>query len=203
MPGFHIPLVNECHDIDAFRGRSTFDGPTNSRETARKHRYSLEVVTRLGEAVLGDRDRGMLLFLNKCTRPSVEIDQITIHNGQDEIFRPGKHHWNPVEFTFYEVLNDSDPPTENQAAASMFRWWAENTIDIRRSRIMPPEFTADCELDMLDGSGNSVWTYHLYRAWPIKIAPADLSYSSSEISEISATLRFDKAFEEVRTRTVT
>lgn len=198
MPGFKIPLANACHDPDAFRGRSPFDGPTNMRETARKHRYSLEVVSRLDRPVFGDRDSGLLLFLFKCTRPSIEIDEMKIHNGQDEIFRPGKQHWNPVEFSFYEVLNDADPPTENQAASMMFRWWAENTVNIRNSRIAPPDLMADCELDMLDGSGNPIWTYYLYRSWPTKITPSDLTYSSSDIAEISATIRYDKAQEKVR-----
>ena len=198
MPGFNIPLANECHDQHAFKAPVLFNGPSNLRETARKHRYSLEVVSRLGENVLGDKDSGLLLYMHKCTRPSVEIDEITIHSGQDEIWRPGKHHWKPVEFTFYEVLNNADPPTENQAASMMFRWWAEYTINMRRSRVMPPEAVADCELDMLDGTGKPVWTYYLYRAWPSRISPSDLSYTASEIAEVTATLRYDKADEKVR-----
>ena len=89
MPGFQI-------STDA----GNTEGPRHIIETARNHRFKLEVLEPFGST-----STGILLYLEKCTRPTPEFDQIVIHNGQDEIYRPGKSRWLPVEFTFYEVLN--------------------------------------------------------------------------------------------------
>lgn len=201
MPGFNIPFSGSCHDENAFQEGSAYDGPSYMRETARAHRYKLEVMEGFGG--LGSSGSGILLFLAKCTRPSPEIDEIVIHNAQDEIYRPGKNRWKPIEFTFYEVLNDSeDAPTVNVTASRVFKFWAERTVDLRTSSIGPtngdgagPGYYTDAQLDMLNGIGSPVWTYDLYRCWPTKVIPKDLNYSDSAISETSVTLRFDKAFE--------
>lgn len=201
MPGFNIPFSSFCHDDDAFQEMSSYEGPTYLKETARAHRYKLEVMSGLDG--LSGSGEGILLFLSKCTRPSAEIDEITIHNGQDEIYRPGKNRWRPIEFTFYEVLNDVEgPPTLNVTASKIFSLWAERAVNLQTSRIgsvntdaAGTAYYTNAQLDMLNGVGNPVWTYDLYRCWPVKVVPKDLSYGDSAISETSVTLRFDKAFE--------
>jgi len=191
MPGFNIQISGDCHDENAWQVNSAFQGPAYNIETARSHRYALEILQPLSNS-----NGNLLLFLAKCSRPSAEIDEIKVHNGQDEIFRPGKQHWRPIEFTFYEVLKNTGDTSEDMAAKLIHEWWSENCVDIRNSRILPPDqFTSDAQLDMLDGAGNSVWTYDIYRSWPSKISPSDLDYSSSEIARISVTLKYDKAIE--------
>lgn len=117
MPGFNIPTPPSC-STDALQQDSTYLGPVSSVETARRHRYLLEVLE-----PFGTQDSGLLLFLSTCGRPTPEIDQIVIHNGQDEIYRPGKQRWGPVEFTFYEKLTPQDPPFTDQAAQFIYDWW--------------------------------------------------------------------------------
>lgn len=205
MPGFNIPLPNSCHDVNAFTDSSAFDGPNHLIESARAHRYCLRVFSQSGQGSsnihpFGTLSDGILLYLSKCSRPSIEIDEITIHNAQDEIYRPGKNRWNTIDFTFYEVLYDKEPTTNehvtDQTAYRIFTWWAFRVINIQSSCIgSPAEYAADAQLDMLDGVGREIWTYQLYRCWPTKITPSELDYASSEISTISATLRYDKALE--------
>lgn len=187
MPGFRIP-TNVCK-VENDGG----DGPSNVAEYARKHRFRLEVME-----PMGDRRNGLLLYLEKCTRPTIEIDQIMIHNGQDEIPRPGKQHWKPVEFSFYEKLSDSENPT-NLTASRIYRWWADSrtsVVDVRRSRQNAPSaYLKNVQLDLIDGNNTQIWMYYLYDAWPSKISPSDLSYHDSELSEITVTLSYSKARE--------
>lgn len=194
MPGFNIPFSVTCHEENAFQQTAAFDGPTYKRETGRSHRYVLEVFE-----PFGNKSTGILLFLNKCTRPSAEIDEITIHNGQDEIYRPGKHRWKTIELTFYEVFEDEGEEgtstLRDQTAQLMFRLWANQTVNINSSNLAPQDSIKDAQLDMLDGVGNAMWTYYIYRAWPTKVSPSTLSYADTNISEITATLRYDKAIE--------
>lgn len=198
MPGFNIKFSQRCDESEKIPNASTNPyGANNLIETVRTYRYVLEVFE-----PFGTKDDGILLYLNKCSRPSVEIDEIVIHNGQDQIFRPGKNRWNPIELTFYDILNTPQGPygdlafDESQTASMMFELWASKTINLINSGINnPSDFCSDMQLDLLDGVGRPVWIYNIYRAWPTKITSSDLSYANNSISEISATMRFDKAEE--------
>lgn len=191
MPGFNIPFSAECHDENAFQEQAAYLGIDYLAETARKHRYLLDILE-----PLGNQSDGLLLFLEKCTRPVPEFDEITIHNGQDEIYRPGKTKWNAVEFSFYEKFRGNPGDFTNQAAEKIYQWWAETTAVISESRLAPAlNIYKNAELQMVDGIGNSAWTYFLYDCWPQKVSPSDLSYSDSDIATVAVTLRYNKAQE--------
>ena len=165
-------------------------GPSYLTETARKHRYKLEILDPL---------TNILLFCEKCTRPTPEIDEIVIHNGQDEIYRPGKQRWSPIEFTFYEKLRGTYSPSvqTNETAELIYEWWGETMIDLTRSvHKQVVSYYKDAQLQMLDGVGQPVWTYFLRDCWPQKITPIDLAYSDSDVATITVTLRYNKAQEQ-------
>lgn len=184
MPGFKIPFQNNCNVSDFG------NGPVHTTETARRHRYSLEILE-----PLGDKDSGLLLFGYKCGRPSIEFDEVAIHNAQDEIFRPGKQHWKPIEFSFYEKLQGTDSQSD-QAAELIYKWWASTMIDIQNSRHNEPSsYLKNAQLDMLDGDGKAVWVYEILDSWPVRVTPSDLDYSDTGIADITLTLRYAKARE--------
>jgi hypothetical protein len=138
---------------------------------------------------------GILLFLEKCTRPTLEVDEITIHNAQDEIYRPGKQRWSPIEFTFYEKADDR----VDEVAERIYSWWGQTMIALTRStHNRVTNYYKSAVLQMLDGVGHPIWSYYLYDCWPQKVSPIELSYSDSDIATITVTLRFNKA-EEKRT----
>jgi len=214
VPGFNIPITNRCNEAvgarydeatekyykanNRFRGGGPIPGPAYTVETARKYRYRLEVLEPFG--AYSGSGNGILLFLEKCTRPTPEIDEITIHNGQDEIYRPGKQRWAPVEFTFYEVLRGGDSlgigEQVSEASERMYAWWGQVMIALTDSRHGSPiDYYKRAQLQMLDGVGSPVWTYYLHDCWPQKIAPIELAYSDTEIATTSVTLRFNKAEE--------
>lgn len=190
MPGFNISVLG-CNDENAFKEDPAFKGPSNLLETGRDYRFSLDIFE-----PFGGREDGILLYLEKCERPSIEIDEIVIHNGQDEIYRPGKMKWKPISFTFYEVLKGEDSPNDNNTAGKIFELWSEKVLDLFNSRISPPnDLASDAQLSMLNGKGDPVWIYDMYRCWPTKVSPSDLDNSSNGISKITVTMRYDKARE--------
>lgn len=191
MPGFNIPYTPEGCEAVAQAGI----GPSHVQEFARVHRFLLEVLQ-----PLGSQDDGLLLYLEKCNRPSVEYDKILIHSAQDEIPRPGKTHWKDVEFTFYEKVVELDGGNmENQCTKFIYDWHALGMIDIETSlHLSPAAYLKDCRLQMLDGSGEPIWTYHLYECWPMKVSPTDLDYGSSDIARTSVTLAYARAKERRR-----
>ena len=200
MPGFALDSVfGLCHDQGIVHQNLRFAKPLNTVETARKHRYVLDILD-----PFGNQQQGILLYLEKCTRPTPEFETITIHNGQDEIYRPGKVKWSPVEFTFYEKTRGSAVDAFgndfgfllDQTAEVIYHWWAETTAVISQSRHLPPfNYYKNAALTMLDGEGRPIWTYFLYDCWLEKVAPSDLSYTDTDIATITVIMRFNKAQE--------
>lgn len=197
MPGFRIPFNFGCHQgpvpVDLFP-----EGAESTAETARNHRYSFEVLEPLQQGTL-------LLYAFKATRPSPEIDEITIHSGQDEIYRPGKNRWKPIEISFYEKLSGQAnlifQNLINTAASQIYEWWGGTNngfpggvVHLDTSSI-GVGYQKPCQLALLDGLGRSVWSYYMSDCWPVKVTPSNLDYSDSDIATVTVTLRYNKAVE--------
>lgn len=199
MPGFNIVTQNGCPTPDSkLNSQAVYTGSSNVIETARSHRFKLEILSPFGR---GSDGGNILLNLEKCTRPTPEIDEIVIHSGQDEIYRPGKNRWSPIEFTFYERLRgtsseDGGDGPRNSVAQNIYAWWAKGMLDLYSSAHNPVEdYYRRAELSMKDGYGKDVWTYYLYDCWPVKVTPSTLDYGNNDIARITVTLRYNKAQE--------
>ena len=186
MPGFNVPGG----------GGAVIGAPSSLHETARRHRWKLEIEPDSGGGIY-DRDSSeIVIYAHKATRPSPEIDSITVHHSQDEIYLPGKNRWAPIDITFYEVVRYEG----NLTARYIYQWWASDVVQIARSRIAGKgtsrKFKRQCILTQLGGQGGGVYRYTLHGCWPEKVTPEDLNYDESTICEISVRLRYDKATEE-------
>jgi hypothetical protein len=178
MPGFNIA------------GTSAHQ-PPNTIETARSHRYIFSVLEPM---------KDVLIYAHKASRPSFEADVIKIHNGQDRIYRPGQHFWKPLEITFYETVVGSSAAAStfpfSNTSDFIYGWWQGTMINTLASgQYKPTDYRKECQLEMLDGDGNTVWKYSLYGCWPSKVLPSDLSYKETDIADIAVTLQIDRAVE--------
>jgi hypothetical protein len=182
MPGFIIKGPD---------GNATIQ-PKATQETARAHRWRFRFISVPDSSAptpgLGfDSEQ----FSKKGGRPQHEFDDATVHHMHEEMYFPSKGRWSPIEFTFYERLDGN-----RHLARDMWRWWALWVYNIRRSGFRPlPQFKATILYSLLDGQGNSQWDYYLLGAWPMKINPSDFDHTSSDIGELTVTVKFDKAVE--------
>lgn len=202
MPGFKIPInydpacANDSINI-SFRNDLS-SNPSHTIEIARAHRWIFRTLTPLDQS---SGDPNILIYAFKCGRPTVEIDEIKIFRGQQEIYRPGKHRWMPIELAFYDVYEGGDsqqPESVYNAGVSskLYKWWSEVTLNASTNNVnRASEIYKTGALIMQDGFGKSVWSYKLFDIWPIKVTPSDLDYSSTNLAEISVTMRYNKAEE--------
>lgn len=174
MPGFNIG--------------SHGDGPPNTQEASRKHRYLVKVMNPLST--------DLLFFARKVTLPIVEIDRIVMHHKQEEIYLPGKHRIQTCDINFYRVHDHGG----DKAAREIYNWWSKNVISLENSGLASDDQGTfdkkNAEIHVLDGSGITVYKYLLYGIWPNKISPDALDFSDSSIAEIVATFVVDKLKEE-------
>jgi len=176
MPGFNI----QAQGCGGGGGGNSRANPNT--EVARNHRYLLETIGPLTP---------FACYAKKCSRPSMEVDKIIMHHGQDEISMAGKQRWNPIEITFYEVVQGI-----SVVAQALHQWAGKQTIDINSSSVgSQSAYKKDCMLAMLDGQGSPIWMYKMLGCWPSKISPCELSYTDTELAEVTVTLEINKAIE--------
>jgi hypothetical protein len=214
VPGFNIPFAQDCDDNPSAKPKRVGDVgilPTIDIETARSHRFRFSVtfafLANTTSSISIQSDAIVDLYPKKISRPSIDIDEITIHSGQDEIFRPGKQHHQPVEIEFYETVGPrgsvNSPALTNPVnltARTLFNWWRNRTLQYETSQIGSPDFLNNTvNIIELDGIGQQIWNYYLYRCWPQRVTPCDHDYTDSAIQTTSVRLRYDK-MDEVRTR---
>lgn len=173
MPGFKISGNN--------------DGQSNLAETTRKHRFRV--------SIFGLLPIELLFFAYRFTLPSAEIDRITLHHKQEEIYLPGKHRYKPAEIAFYRVHDLGG----DLAAREIRKWWSESLLIVKQSKIGSDDrgnyLKKYGEVDMLDGMGNSIYKYKLHGIFPQLMTPDPANASDSGISSITISLSVDKVEE--------
>jgi hypothetical protein len=191
MPGFDIKLQgNRCNYNSETKEGEEPDGKLEGAdprvETARKHRYAFTILDPL---------KDVLLYAYKCGRPTCEADRIVICRGQDEIYKPGRSRWLPIEITFYEPVSPNYPI--DYTAALLHKWYGKTMINIRKGSTISQDsdYKQQCILRLLDGRDRNIWAYNMYGVWPSNITPSELSYADTSLAEISCTLNMDKVIE--------
>jgi len=177
MPGFNID-------------GATADGPPNTTETRRKHRWLFSI-----NGVQAAGDNKATLFLQKANRPSVKYEEVQMHHDQERAYFAGRTEWEPITLEFYDA--------EQKPDVSKWVWdWccgSQGVSNIAAVTVALPNtqgYKKSGELEMRDGQGTTTETWSLKGAWPIESNWNDLDYSSSDIAMITVKLRFDRAIRE-------
>lgn len=172
MPGFNIPRP----------GRSSNNNyQSNTQEAGRKHRYSVSIT---------GLDAMVTFNVKTITQPSVEFDEILVHNGQDQIPLPGKHKYKPIEITFYEALSGGDGGFKSSVTEQLAKLCPN--IEAISYLKMPSEYMFNMQIYRLDGMGNTYLTYTLYGCHLASLDPGDLSYTDNEISTVTAIIKYSR-----------
>lgn len=198
MPGFNIPLeqYDKCEDNNGGAtqptGPHTRVAPTVN-EAARAHRWRVEF--KISDSGFEARaSSSFSTYAKTCQRPSFEVDVITIHHQAEEIYRPGKYRWNPVDITLYELML-GERSYKNKTADEVYTWWTRTIANNHRQLSVEKVNAATIKIIELDGSGEPSRTYKLYNCKLIKNSPSDLDHTSSDINTNTLTVKYDYAEE--------
>ena len=219
MPGFNIgvnqenlcdspiqrnrPLTIPSLDPNVETGRSyrfSFDSNFPYLKSRRTPDFSSNEVTQSRDPNPGT----FYYYVKSISRPTVSIDKITIHAGQDERFLPGKIHYNPVDITFYDTINGNTFPrpsnqdnyenflvVDNSSTISLLRM-LQNAVHNRYSRTNKLR-QYNIKIEQLLGNGSVAWAYILEGAWPMEYSSSNMDHASSDISETTVKFSYDHA----------
>jgi len=212
MPGFNVntgsPGNQNLFGLDTFNhhpGRAFVGGTGGGSgvDLGRVYRWLVRI-----RNVGSNTEIEFALAAKKISRPEFTFEKITIHQGQNEMYLPGKYKWSPIEIEFYEKLElkDVNPtgrngafrvdyaPTESKSTAMLRRWWSQTVSDYKLHSINP-SFKKIIDIYMTDGNGRPAHVWKLFGAWPMSVSGSSFDNTSTELSTSTVKISYDTAEE--------
>lgn len=128
-------------------------------------------------------------FVKVSSRPDIAIEATEINFLNEKTWVPGKAAWEEITVTYLDVATTSS----NGGNIALWNWLAsvyDYTCSARWMNSRLQDWAGTASLVMLDGCGNLVEAWKMGNMFPTSIKFGELDYSSSEIVEISLTLRY-------------
>lgn len=147
---------------------------SNKFEPKRQFRWILEI-------------DGIDAFLARtASRPTWTFEDIVIDWINTKRYVSGKHEYETLSVTLHDPIAPS--------GAQQVMEWIRLNFEVVSGRSGYADFyKRDITLKLLDPVGTVVELWDLKGCWPTNITYGDLDYGSSELAEISLTIRFDIA----------
>jgi hypothetical protein len=192
MPGFNMPVGGKNVDTKAF---------SNKAETSRRHRWKIEIYPYLypdgQQNPFHKQTSGFLpkiqFYAKSCTHPDITYDEIVIHNGQDRIYRPGRHVFDPITLVFYDII---DFYTDGQPKNSLTQKLYDFIPNRERNSFIDQYVYFGMKIKILNGRGDTVILFNIYDCYIENYKPADLDYTDSNISEVTMKVKYNR-FEKI------
>lgn len=174
MPGFNI---------QPFGGGYSAQGPANTIEIRRKHRWVFET---LGRGT-GTFSQAELLVLEKASRPSFKFEEPEMHHNQEVARFAGKQDWDPITMIWYDSEQNPD------ISRGVYHW-LETVVNMQELSVAHPRYyKRTASLVMLDGAGQTTEQWQMLGTWPQAINWQELDYASTDLMTCEATMRYDRA----------
>lgn len=124
-------------------------------------------------------------FVKSANLPSVSIDEISTEIQFLTVKSPGFKTYGDWTITFN--LDD-----KGEIYQDFLKWinFIQNTQNGNYEKHSFRDCVSDQELLLLDGFGNAVKTFKLYKAWPKDISEISLDYSNNEFSTFTVTFSY-------------
>lgn len=123
-------------------------------------------------------------FVKVNSRPTINIEEKEINFLSDKTWVPGKHEWQSIIFTVYDV-DHTEIDTLYKYISTLF----DEANDLKEPL---PEKLCNLKLTMYDGCGVVLETWELEEAWFSAVNFGELDHSSSECCTIELTAKYKK-----------
>ncbi len=166
-----------------YGGGYSAQGPSNTVETRRKHRWVFES---LGRGT-GAFSQAELLVLQSASRPNLKFEEPEMHHNQEVAYFAGKQTWEPVTMTWYDQQQDPD------VSKGIYQW-IETVVNMQSIKVAHPSlYKRTASLLMIDGAGQTSESWTMLGTWPQNSNWQELDYTSTEIMTMEVTMRYDRA----------
>ena len=125
-------------------------------------------------------------FVESTARPHIRIGSTEIQFLNTSTFVAGRFNWEPIPVTFRDPIGPS-------ASQALMEWVRLHSESVTGRQGYAAGYKKDVELEMLDPTGVVVQKWILQSCQLNDVDFGGLDYSSSDLADITCTLRFDRA----------
>jgi len=125
-------------------------------------------------------------FVESTSRPSIKIQSTEIQFLNTSTYVIGRFNWESISVTFRDPIGPS-------ATQALMEWVRLHSESVTGRQGYAAGYKKDIELEMLDPTGVVVQKWILQGTQLNDVDFGSLDYSSSDLADITATLRFDRA----------
>lgn len=125
-------------------------------------------------------------WVSTTSRPKYTSSEVEIPFLNTSTFVIGKFQWESISVTFRDPIGPS-------ATQALMEWIRLHSESVTGRQGYAAGYKKDVELEMLDPTGVVIEKWIMQGTMITSANFGDLDYSSSDIADISVTLRFDRA----------
>lgn len=125
-------------------------------------------------------------YVKSTSRPKYTSEETEIQFLNTSTFVVGRFKWETISVTFRDPIGPS-------ATQALMEWVRLHSESVTGRQGYAAGYKKDIELEMLDPTGVVIEKWILQGTMLNDVDFGSLDYSTSEIAEITATLRFDRA----------
>ena len=125
-------------------------------------------------------------LIKSMNRPSIESDEVILEHMNVTRYVKGKSRWQPLEITLYD-------PVVPSAAQQVIEWIRLHHESVTGRDGYSDMYKKDITFNVLGPVGDKVEEWTLKGAFITDANFNELDYSSSDVVDISLTLRYDYA----------
>lgn len=144
----------------------------------------------------GTETKPVSMQAKTITRPNLQFQEVELHRYNTKAYVASKHSWEPLQLTIEDdITNTATKVIQDQLQKQQFLIGAEGPWLASASTGSDYKFTV--YLDLLNGNEAIVekWTYE--GVFIAQCDWGDMDYSNGEAVDISLTLRFDHARQDI------
>ena len=125
-------------------------------------------------------------FVSTGARPTYTSEETEIQFLNTSTFVVGRFNWETIDVTFRDPIGPS-------AAQALMEWIRLHSESVTGRQGYAAGYKKDVELELLDPTGVVIEKWILQGTMVTSANFGELDYSTSDIADISCTLRFDRA----------
>ena len=125
-------------------------------------------------------------WLSSASRPSISQQEVEIPFLNTSTWVIGRFTWESIDVTFRDPIGPS-------AAQALMEWVRLHSESVTGRQGYAAGYKKDIELELLDPTGVVIEKWILQGTMLTNVDFGSLDYSTSDIAEITGTLRFDRA----------
>ena len=125
-------------------------------------------------------------FVKSTSRPKYSADEVEIPFLNTSTFVTGRFKWETISVTFRDPIGPS-------ATQALMEWVRLHSESVTGRQGYAAGYKKDIELEMLDPTGVVIEKWILQGTMLNDVDFGSLDYGTSDLVEITATLRFDRA----------